>query len=110
VEIFGVHAPTVPYADKGIEALDMMRRSVVAKAEVLRLENNDNVLGSNSTVETLTMVDTDLSWDESMSSQVDWEELLNSNAMDQNWLTSLDFGEDNWMLHHPGELAPDEMC
>lgn len=106
LQIFRFYAPTVPYTDKGIEALETMRRSVGAKAEIMFSGNSENMTGSTSVMDSLSSADTDLAWDPGCPRNSEtWDEVFSSNDMDQVWLTSLDFGEDNWMLRLPGDIG-----
>ncbi len=74
----------------------MLRRGVAAKAEMLRERNATSSV--SGLADALSSGDTVVAWDEGFSGQGTWEELLNSDTLDQSWFTSLDFGEDNWML------------
>ncbi len=96
LQIFEFYKLSVPGAEKGIEALEKLRRTVATKAETL-LGGNAESSGSGL-VDALSSGDTAVAWVDSLSEPVDWEEFLNSDALDQSWFTSLDFGEDNWML------------
>ncbi len=96
LQIFEFHKLNVPGADKGIEALEKLKRSVAIRAETLLRGGADSPASGGADAPSIG--DTVVVWDESLSGQVSWEELLNSDALDQRWFTSLDFGEDNWML------------